>query len=145
MRRSSTRRRSPYLSLAVATIALGLYTRNPRSPLPELIATYGGDTLWAAMVYWLLSWWWSRVPISVRAAVSLCIATAVEFSQLYQAPWIVALRDNPIGALILGQGFLWSDLVCYAVGVVGAVLLDALLVSRRSTSTQECGGPVIQR
>jgi hypothetical protein len=127
---ANARRRSLYFSAFVTTIAMGLHTRSPRAPLPELIATYGGDTLWAAMVYWLLSWFWPRVPIPVRAAAALCLATAVEFSQLYQAPWIVALRDNPVGALILGQGFLWSDLVCYAVGVAGAALIDALLVNR---------------
>jgi len=144
MSQANARRRSPYLSAFVTTIALGLYTRSPRAPLPELIATYGGDTLWAAMVYWLLSWWRPRLPMPVRAAAALCMATVVEFSQLYQAPWIVALRDNPVGALVLGQGFLWSDLVCYAVGVAGAALIDALLVSRGPMSTQQSEGPAIQ-
>jgi hypothetical protein len=29
--------------------------------------------------------------------------------------------------LVLGQGFLWSDLVCYAVGVSLAALIDRLI------------------
>ncbi|WP_291162245.1 DUF2809 domain-containing protein [Gemmatimonas sp. UBA7669] len=119
------------------TIAMGWSTRSPRIRYPELIATYGGDTLWAAMVYWLLAWWRPRVPWPVRAPAALCIATAVEFSQLYQAPWIVALRDNPVAALVLGQGFLWTDLVCYAVGVAGAALIDALLLTKQPLPEME--------
>ena len=38
-------------------------------------------------------------------------------SQLYHAPWIDAIRDTLPGALVLGYGFLWSDLACYAAGV----------------------------
>ena len=58
---------------------------------------------------------------------------SVEVSQLYQAPWINALRATRIGALALGQGFLWSDVVCYALGVTLAVAVDSRIV-RRSRS-----------
>jgi len=137
MSRTFERSRTSYWTLLVTTIGLGLATRNPHLRFPDVMATYGGDTLWAAMVYWLLALWRPRAPIPVRTAAALCIATAVECSQLYRAPWIMALRDHPLGALVLGQGFLWSDLVCYAVGVAGAALIDALLVSRMSTRAQE--------
>jgi hypothetical protein len=57
-------------------------------------------------------------------------ALLIELSQLYQADWIVAVRANRLAALVLGHGFLWSDLCCYAVGVTGAAAADAAL-SRR--------------
>jgi len=38
-------------------------------------------------------------------------------SQLYQPPWIHRLRDTTLGALTLGFGFKWTDLLCYAAGV----------------------------
>ena len=38
------------LGLLVVTIVLGLATRRYPPAFPELIAWYGGDTLWAAMV-----------------------------------------------------------------------------------------------
>ena len=39
-------------------------------------------------------------------------------SQLYQPPWIHRLRDTSLGALALGFGFKWTDLLCYTAGVV---------------------------
>ena len=47
----------------------------------------------------------------------------IEISQLYQAPWIDATRATRLGGLVLGHGFLWSDMVCYSVGIgVGALI-----------------------
>ena len=45
-------------------------------------------------------------------------AVSVELSQLYHSPWIDQIRDTTVGGLILGYGFLWSDIVCYGVGIV---------------------------
>jgi hypothetical protein len=41
----------------------------------------------------------------------------VEISQLYHAPWIDSIRQTTPGGLVLGFGFLWTDLVCYSVGI----------------------------
>ena len=65
------------------------------------------------------------------AAIALGIAVAVEVSQLYHAPWIDAIRGTTAGALVLGFGFLWSDLVCYVVGVALAGTLDLAVRGRR--------------
>ncbi len=51
---------------------------------------------------------------------------AVEFSQLYQAEWIIMIRQTKIGGLILGYGFLWSDLLCYAAGVSAGIIIEIL-------------------
>ncbi|MGC1717640.1 MAG: DUF2809 domain-containing protein [Isosphaeraceae bacterium] len=45
---------------------------------------------------------------------------------MYHAPWIDSIRQTTLGGLILGFGFLWSDLACYAVGVVLGVLVDVI-------------------
>ncbi len=82
------------------------------------------------MVFWLLALGWRRASPGRLAVSAVAIAFAVECSQLYHAAWIDAIRANRIGALILGSDFLWSDLVCYAVGVGLAVAVDALLASR---------------
>jgi len=50
------------------------------------------------------------------AATALVISFAVEVSQLYHAEWIDGIRETRLGALTLGSGFLWSDLVCYTLG-----------------------------
>ena len=61
--------------------------------------------------------------------LAIGISFAIELSQLYRAPWIDSIRATRPGALVLGQGFLWSDLVCYSAGVVLAMALDAWLAS----------------
>jgi hypothetical protein len=59
-----------------------------------------------------------------RVGVWLPFSVAVEISQLYHAPWIDSIRQSTIGGLILGFGFLWSDLACYALGVGLGVMID---------------------
>lgn len=117
--------------LLAVTIALGLATRRFPSRFPSVVATYGGDALWAAMVYWLLAFLRPSASWRALAAGALGIASAVECSQLVHTPWLDAVRATRLGALVLGQGFLWSDLVAYAVGVLAATLIDALWWSRR--------------
>lgn len=56
------------------------------------------------------------------AAAALALSYVDELSQLYHAPGIDQLRRSLLGGLILGFGFLWSDIVCYTAGVTfGAV------------------------
>jgi Protein of unknown function (DUF2809) len=56
--------------------------------------------------------------------VLLVLAFAVEVSQLYHAPWIDGIRSTTLGGLVLGFGFLWSDLVCYLVGIAAGALAE---------------------
>jgi len=72
--------------------------------------------------------------LSRRAATALAIAYLVEISQLYHAPWIDGLRQSTLGALILGFGFLWSDMVCYTVGVAAGVMLERVGLRSRDAS-----------
>ena len=110
--------------LLALTIACGLASRRYGAMLPSFVARYAGDALWATMVVWLLALLWPRAATSRLALGALAIAVTVELTQLYRAPWLDAIRATNVGALILGQGFLPSDLVCYAVGVSLAALLD---------------------
>lgn len=59
-----------------------------------------------------------------QAGISLVLAFAVEVSQLYHAPWIDGIRSTTLGGLVLGFGFLWSDLVCYLVGIAAGSLAE---------------------
>ncbi|MNR32533.1 hypothetical protein D3C85_1501270 [compost metagenome] len=61
-------------------------------------------------------------------SVGMCFV--VECSQLYQAEWIINIRNTVFGGLILGQGFLYADLVRYLVGAIAAYALDRLLMER---------------
>ena len=129
---TATRARSIPLCLALAglTIGAGLASRRYPELLPTFVARYAGDALWAAMVFWLLALVWRRAGTGRLALAALVVAFAVEASQLYQAVWLDTVRATRIGGLLLGRGFLWSDLVAYAAGVGIAAGLDMLLTGR---------------
>lgn len=113
-----------YLAIAFLIIIVGLASRKYGDMLPEFIAEYSGDTLWAAMVYFGLRFLFPSVSILKIAAISLLFAYCIEISQLYQADWANSVRSTTLGALILGHGFLWSDMVCYTVGILLAAVID---------------------
>ena len=116
-------RRAVYVAYTIPIVWAGLASRRHRSELPQFVGEYAGDTLWALMVYLLVS---SIIParsVRLRAMVAITIAFLVELSQCYHAPWLDAIRQTTWGGLILGFGFLWTDLLCYAFGVaIGAVI-----------------------
>jgi threonine/homoserine/homoserine lactone efflux protein len=115
----------------MATIASGLATRRFRRSLPAAVGLYAGDVLWATMVYLLFAAIWPRASI-LRLAISAAVfALAIELGQLYHAPWIDAVRGTRLGGLVLGFGFLWSDLACYAVGIALAVAVDRVIARER--------------
>ncbi len=127
MRRS----RFTYFVGAVLIVILGLASRRFAARLPVFVADYAGDTLWALMVFAIVGFLVPRWSSFRVAAVALTVAYLVEASQLYHAPWIDSIRGTRIGGLVLGFGFLWSDLVCYAVGVTLGVMLETGLRRRR--------------
>jgi hypothetical protein len=124
--RPDLRRRAVAIAAAVATIALGLASRRYAEALPDFIAAYAGDTLWALVVYLIATALVPSTSILRRALAALAFAFAIEASQLYHAPWIEEIRANRLAALVLGSGFLWSDLACYAVGVALGAAGEAL-------------------
>ncbi|XZE19537.1 DUF2809 domain-containing protein [Pirellulaceae bacterium SH449] len=111
------RTRFVYLISATVVVIAGLASRRYRGQLPGFLAEYAGDTLWALMLFLLVSTVLAGRPVLTRAAISLALAFLVEISQLYHAPWIDAIRQTTLGGLGLGFGFLWTDLVCYSVGI----------------------------
>lgn len=130
MLRIPTRSTTHGLVLLSGTVALGLASRRYPAVLPTFVSTYAGDVLWASMVFWLLTLVRPRGDGRQLAAIAFAIAVAVETSQRYHAPWLDALRASRLGALALGQGFLWSDIACYFVGVLVAAWVDVMLRTR---------------
>ena len=125
-----TRSRLTCVALLIATVLAGLASRQWAASLPAFIAAYAGDALWAGMVFWLMAIVWPRASTVRLASAALAIAVVDELSQLYHAPWIDGLRATRLAALALGQGFLWSDLVCYTAGVSLAAGVDWWLLRR---------------
>ena len=120
-----------YLALWILIVVLGLGSRTYSDYLPLWVATYAGDTLWAAMVYWGISFLFPFTHLLRRATIALLFSYCIEVSQLYQADWINVIRGTTLGALVLGHGFLWSDMVCYTIGVGLAVLIDFFFTTHK--------------
>jgi len=108
----------------------------PGTCLPAFLAEYAGDTLWALMLFLLVSTLLAGRPIAMRATISLALAFLVEISQLYHVPWIDAIRQTTLGGLVLGFGFLWTDLVCYSIGVMIGVIAEWAIVGRMRVSRE---------
>jgi Protein of unknown function (DUF2809) len=112
------RNRLLYLLIGCAVVPVGLASRRYADFLPEFIATYAGDTLWAVMAFLAVGFAFPRWSTARVSEAALLLSYADEISQLYHAPWIDNLRRTWLGGLMLGFGFLWSDILCYTIGVI---------------------------
>lgn len=126
------RRRLVYAILIVALVAISLPLRLAADRFPPFLVLYAGDALWALMLFLLMGAIFPRWPGWRLWAVTLGVCIVVECSQLVQADWLNAIRHFriagfPIGGIILGYGFLWTDLVAYTVGVTGGFLGESLV------------------
>lgn len=115
------RARLTYFIFIVTTILLGLLSRHIEgAPL------FIGDILWGLMVYFIVGFLFINKSIRWVSIASLLFCYAIEFSQLYQAPWINNIRHTVIGGLVLGETFVWSDLLCYTIGIGIGILVNVL-------------------
>ena len=56
----------------------------------------------------------------------------VELLQLVDWSILNYVRSTLPGRLVLGQGFLWSDFIFYAVGVILGMLVDKRIILKRA-------------
>ncbi|MBF8642864.1 MULTISPECIES: DUF2809 domain-containing protein [Pseudomonas] len=116
-----------HLGLALcAVIALGLTSRQFPIIIPDALGKYPGDALWALMILTGLALIARRANAVCLAVTAFGISCAVEATQLYQAPWINAIRHHPLGHIALGTTFSWMDIVAYGIGILAGVLIDGL-------------------
>ncbi len=127
------------LLLLALTIALGLASRRFGPQIPGFVAAYAGDVLWATAAYLGVTLLAPRVSLAVAAGLAGVIALGVEVSQLWKPAWLEAIRHTRLGGLVLGFDFVASDLLCYAVGVLLGVAVDAPRLRARSGRTGDTG------
>ena len=111
-------------------IPLGLASRAKGLPLPALVKDFGGDVLYATMIFFVARFIAPAVSLFKIGLIAYFICVVIECLQLYDALWMEKLRHTFPFGLILGYGFVWSDLICYAVGVLLA-LIPAMLIERK--------------
>ena len=101
------------------------------------VKTYVGDTLWALMVFLSFGFIFTRWATKTLILAAFFFSFGIEISQLYHAPWLDNLRATRAGGLILGFTFVWSDLICYTVGIAIGALIDIFLFPARLQDSQK--------
>lgn len=122
MKEPVQRSRPLYALAAVLIAGMGLAWR--ALPLSDFASKYGGDALWALMVFCGMGFLFARASTLQVSLFALGFAWAIEFLQLYHAPWIDAVRGTLPGRLVLGSTFNPPDLLAYVAGVALGALLE---------------------
>ncbi|MGN5651997.1 DUF2809 domain-containing protein [Bacillus sp. Brlt_9] len=121
------RNRLLYALFSIVIIILGLCSRKLAFALPHLLNEYLGDALWALMIFTGFGFLFPKIETKRVAFISLLFCYGIEVSQLYHAEWIDSIRATTLGGLVLGYGFLWSDIVVYTIGVGTGMFCEFML------------------
>jgi hypothetical protein len=108
-----------YLISVISFITLGILSRKITG-----IPLFIGDMLYAVLIYFGFRFLIIKSKKSTSLLLSLLFCFGIEILQLVQLDWLIAIRKTTLGYYILGQGFLWSDLICYVIGTLLAFLID---------------------
>lgn len=87
-----------------------------------------GDFLYAVMIYFLIRIFIPNKNGILIFQISLLICYCIEFLQLYQENWMIELRKTLFGRYVLGQGFLWSDILAYTFGIAVAFSIEKIIL-----------------
>ncbi len=117
--------RFAYFILALLTIVLGIASRKIAG-----IPLFVGDILYAVLVYFGFRWLLVKSKAPWQIGLPLLFCFAIEIQQLSTAAALVAIRETTLGHYVLGQGFLWSDLLCYTMGIGLGYVIDQFYIQR---------------
>lgn len=115
-----------YLIILITVIVLGILSRKING-----VPTFFGDVLYAVMIYFGMRIFFINLNLKKTAILALLFCFVIEFLQLYDAEWMLEIRRTTLGHYVLGQGFLWSDLGYYTLGVLIAFILDSSWIKRK--------------
>lgn len=116
------RNRIHYAIFILTTILLGLFSRTQY--IPDFIYPYFGDYLYAILFFLIFGFLFPYKKSFLILILSVVFCYGIEALQLYQADWINNIRNYKVGGLILGYGFLWSDMISYTLGGITAYFLE---------------------
>ena len=119
-----------YFILILLVMILGIVSRKI-SNIPLFI----GDILYAVLIYFGLRFLFINLKTYKTFLLSLLFCFGIEILQLVQIDWLIAIRKTTLGHYILGEGFLWSDLLCYVVGTLVAFLIDWKFIKTQNSNS----------
>lgn len=123
--------RIQYSVLFLTVILLGILSRKI-----SFIPLWIGDFLYAIMIYFLVRILFTHKKAIFIIIYSLLICYSIEFLQLYQSDWIISLRKTLFGRYVLGQGFLWSDILAYTFGITFIFLIEKFTLKYNTHETR---------
>ncbi|MET3026892.1 DUF2809 domain-containing protein [Flavobacterium sp. UW10123] len=113
-----------YTLIFLSIIFLGILSRKI-----SFIPLWIGDFLYAVMIYFLVRIFLPFKNAFGIALLSLLICYGIESLQLYQGEWMIELRKTLFGRYVLGQGFLWEDILAYTFGILTAFMAEKLTLN----------------
>ena len=119
------KRRAVYVLLALVTLVAGLMVRFAPLGLPWFVVKYGGSTMWAVMVYWLVALALPKLSPLKIAILAALIAASVECFRLYHAPALDSFRLTLAGRLLLGRVFSRRDIAAYWLAIAFTTIVDS--------------------
>lgn len=86
---------------------------------------YSGDILFEMAWIFFIAGLWPRVSARKLSLWVFGMTSVVEVLQLWQPPWLQAMRATLPGKLLLGSTFVWADFFYYGLGcLIGWVALE---------------------
>lgn len=107
--------------LLVTEVLIALFVRD------RFIRPYGGDILVTLLICCVIR---VVLPQKYRLPIAggvLLFAVSVEVGQYFGLVYLLGLGHIPFFCVLIGTGFSWWDMVCYAVGCLAFVGVDAAL------------------
>ena len=128
--RQNTRLRLGYglaaLLIFVTEVLIALFVRD------RFIRPYGGDILVTLLICCAIR---VILPKGYRLPIGggvLLLAILVEVGQYFGLVYLLGLGHIEFFRILIGTGFSWWDMVCYAVGCILFVAVDAVVAGRRT-------------
>ena len=120
-----------YFTLILLVMILGIVSRKiTNTPL------FIGDLLYAVLIYFGFRFLIIKSEKSTSLLFSLLFCFGIEMLQLVQIDWLIAIRKTTLGQYILGQGFLWLDLLCYVIGSLLALIIDWKFIKTQNLNSK---------
>jgi hypothetical protein len=118
-----------FLALFI-TLILGILSRKITG-----IPLFIGDMLYAVLIYFGFRFLLIDLKKATSLLLSLLFCFSIEILQLVQIDWLIAIRKTTLGHYILGEGFLWSDLLCYIIGTLVAFIIDWKCIKTQNSNS----------
>jgi hypothetical protein len=116
----TTRRRYALVALLLFATEVLIATRFAHVPL---VRGSLGDVLVVMLLYCLVLSLRDVRRLRLAAAVFL-FACAIELAQHFEVAPLLGLRHGSVASIVLGSTFQWTDILCYFIGCVAALVLD---------------------